>query len=154
MVTELRWLSTLLLLAVLTGCGFTPSSSEPEQPSELSELSGDGQVRQQEGNVSISAIGRAQQAYFLENSKYAKSLEDLDIALTPQYYDLAVVEVTDKQVIMKATPREAGMKSYIGGVSGISQRIVCASDNPGTEIANPVFQSQAWSCAPGSTQVE
>ncbi|MGB7415303.1 MAG: type IV pilin-like G/H family protein [Thermosynechococcaceae cyanobacterium] len=111
-------------------------------------------MRQQEGKVSVSTMGRAQQAYFLENSKYAKSLDDLDIALTPQDYDLAVVEVTDKQVIVKATPREAGMKSYIGGVAGISQRIVCASDAPGIEIANPVFQNQAWTCAGGSTQVE
>jgi hypothetical protein len=153
MVAELRWFSILLVLGALVSCNSTPTEA-PLPPSAADDLSGEGQVRQQEGKVSVGTISRAQQAYFLENSKYAASLEDLDVALSPQYYDLEVVEVTEQQVIIKAIPKEEGLKSYIAGVSGIAQRIVCASDTPSKTIANPVFQREAWACAQGSMQVE
>lgn len=154
MVSNLRFLAVLLLSA-LVGCT-TATVPEPETtaPSAEETLSGEQQALQQEGKVSVGTLSRAQQAYFLENSKYAASIEDLDVALAPQAYDLKIVEVDAQHMIAKATPTEAGLKSYITGVSGIAQRVVCASNAPGEEIASPVFQDEAWACGPNSTQVE
>lgn len=123
-------------------------------PEETGSLSGEGQAREQEGKVSVSTLSKAQQAFFLENSRYAESLDELDVALTPQYYALEIVAVSNQQVITKAVPLEEGLKSYIAGVSGISQLVVCASNTPGKEISHPVFQNEAWACGPNSTLVE
>ncbi len=157
MVANLRLFSTFLLLSFLVGCTPTQVSDSGAAESSLDEtgsLSGEGQVKQQEGKVSVSTISKAQQAYFLENSWYAESLDDLDVVLAPKSYELEIVEVNKQQVITKATPTEEGLKSYITGVSGISQLIVCASDTPGKEISSPVFQDEAWACGPNSTVVE
>ncbi len=156
MVVIVRLFATLLLLGFVAGCATTTVSDTEASESldETGNLSGEGQVRQQEGKVSVSTVSRAQQAYFLDNSKYAGSLDDLDIALEPKFYELEIVEVTAKQVITKATPKEEGLKSYITGVSGISQLVVCASDAPGKDIAKPVFQNEAWTCGPNSVSVE
>jgi hypothetical protein len=157
MVVNLRLFLALLLLGFLAGCTTAKVSDSGPSESSLEEagsLSGEGPSRQQEGKVSVSTISKAQQAYFLENSRYAESLDELDVALDPKHYELEIVEVNDQQVITKAIPLEKGLKSYITGVSGISQLVVCASDAPGPEIASPKFQNEAWTCGPDSTLVE
>lgn len=157
MVANLRLFSTFLLLSFLVGCApIEVSDPEAAEPSldETGSLSSEGQVRQQEGKVSVSTISKAQQAYFLENSHYAESLDDLDVALDPKAYELEIVQVNKQQVITKAVPVEEGLKSYITGVSGISQLVVCASNTPGKAISSPVFQNEAWACGPNSTVVE
>ena len=157
MASNLRLFAAVLLPSFLLGCAVAtvPKSEPTESLGEAGEeLSGEGQVRQQEGKVSVSTLGKAQQAYFLENSRYAESLDDLDVALAPKYYELEIVEVSDQQVIAKATPTQGGLKSYITAVSGISKLVVCASDAPGAEISNPVFQNQSWVCGPNSVSVE
>ncbi|PZD72124.1 hypothetical protein C1752_04009 [Acaryochloris thomasi RCC1774] len=152
-MTNLRLFPALLLISSLLGCTATEvSDSGPASPEEAGSLT--GPAREQEGKVSVSTLSKAQQAFFLENSRYAESLDELDIALAPKHYELEIVEVSNQQVITKAVPIEEGLKSYITGVSGISQLVVCASDAPGKEISSPVFQNEAWACGPNSTLVE
>ena len=93
-----------------------------------------------EGKQFISSMNRAQQAYYLENNKFATTIEQL-VGIKPetenyQYRILPEGKLTSR-VMMTATAKSPESKSYTGGVfvtkvNGESLTIwgICETNNP------------------------
>ncbi|HEY9823813.1 MAG TPA: type IV pilin-like G/H family protein, partial [Stenomitos sp.] len=107
----------------------------------------------------ISATGmllRAQQAYLLENNRFASNIYQLDVKLDNMLYRYQVAEADQRHTIVKTLARVARLYSYAGGaVQRNGQYItqICQSDQPVPTIANPVFKLGQWKCGSGSHAV-
>ncbi|MBE9129305.1 MULTISPECIES: type IV pilin-like G/H family protein [unclassified Coleofasciculus] len=68
----------------------------------------------------ITLLSRAQQAYYLENSKFAADVEELGVItnLESELYRYQIVPQGDRtqSVAITAQPKESGLPSYIGAV--------------------------------------
>lgn len=113
----------------------------------------------------IAIVNRTQQAYYLENGKFAENVEELKIVtnLETESYRYQIIPVGDRtqKVAITAQPKDAGLPSYIGvvfstQVDGYATTIaqICESDQPATQapaiptlIPGKVPQIQ---CPPGS----
>jgi type II secretory pathway pseudopilin PulG len=115
-----------------------------------------------EGGKAIAALTRAQQAYFLENSEFSRTLSPLSAEIprvTPNYVQYIVRRPLS--VVHYAIARRRDLKSYIGQVAivptntgeSISARVVCENDAPGVRIPpRPLIGSNLRPvCAPGTT---
>ena len=74
---------------------------------------------QSEGKVYVGSINRTQQAYFLENSKFASKIEELGTGIKPETdsYRYQIVPQEDgKQVMSIGLPKKEGLRSYTGAV--------------------------------------
>ncbi|MGL5942373.1 MAG: type IV pilin-like G/H family protein [Waterburya sp.] len=97
---------------------------------------------EQEGLGSIKVINRAQQAYFLEASKFTNNQEDLGVFLTDDYYDYSFELLDDGNLAQVfATPKLGNFKSYIGATvnnNGKLQSIICVSKQPTKDIPQSI----------------
>lgn len=77
-------------------------------------------AQQSEVKADVGAMNRSQQAYFLENSKFASTLKDLGIGIKPETenYRYQILPQGDgkQQVMMTGQSKKAGLKSYTGAV--------------------------------------
>lgn len=71
-----------------------------------------------EGKNYIKTMSRAQQAYFVETNRFANNIKDLAIGIKTDTsdYSYRIFVVSKKRVIMTATAKKAGLKSYSAGV--------------------------------------
>ncbi len=132
----------LILLPTQSGCG--------------------NKARQAEARNNIGIIGRGQQAYFLENNKFASSIPELGIGISPKadYYQYFVQ--TDNQLAVNyAQSTNRDFKSYLGVTfvgtvpnsdrAPTTQSIVCEVNQP-QPLANimPIYQNGTVSCPKGT----
>jgi type IV pilus assembly protein PilA len=102
-------------------------------------------AKQSEGKSFVGAINRAQQAYRLENPKFATSFETLNVGLpteTNNYKMEGINAANDEQAPVKATPIDSKLKGYAGLVkiltSGATGNVLCESKEAnGQAPANP-----------------
>ena len=97
-----------------------------------------------EGKLYVGTMNRTQQAYFLENNKFASKIEDLGLGFKPETdsYRYQIVPQGDgKQAMSIALPKKDGLKSYTGAVfvtqitAGEQTTIaaICESTQPSTK---------------------
>ncbi|MBD2043384.1 type IV pilin-like G/H family protein [Microcoleus sp. FACHB-672] len=91
-----------------------------------------GMAQQSEARLFMSALNRAQQAYFLENNKFAAAIEELGLGIKPEteFYRYQIVPQGDatKSVLMTAQAKSEELKSYSGAVFMMTV-------NPGEAVA-------------------
>ncbi|WP_017715574.1 type IV pilin-like G/H family protein [Kamptonema formosum] len=96
-----------------------------------------------EGEVIIDVMTRAQQAYYVENSKFATKFEDLGIGIpseTDQYrYQILAESDRAQSVKVTAQAKADGLTSYTGAVfvrknngEEITVRVICQTNSPST----------------------
>jgi Type IV pilin-like G and H, putative len=123
------------------------------------------EIAQAEGGKALTKLTRAQQAYFLENNQFSRTLPALGTEIpkiTPNY--LQYIAVQNKfSVTHYAIARRSNLKSYVGRVIVIvpdndeaySDRIICESNFPGMRRIPPPPQigpNRRLICAPGTTE--
>jgi len=104
-----------------------------------------GKSREVEAKLAINAIGRAQQAYFFENSSFADQISKLDITLTGKYYTFPdPVFFTPILVKHDANPINAtgnNIRSYQIAIFYNSNQsysnVLCQSDTPTSSAETP-----------------
>jgi hypothetical protein len=102
-------------------------------------------------------MNRAQQAYYLENDKFATNIEDLGIGIKPEtenyrYQDCASRQST-QSVMMTAQAKRPELRSYTGAVFVVKDNNedltvagICETDEPSsTPPAMPTAPRQASS---------
>lgn len=98
-------------------------------------------TRQSEGKLFVGSLNRAQQAYYLENHKFATTIEQLGIGIkaeTENYrYQIISQPNHPQSVMMTATAKHPELRSYTGAVfifnvQGESTTIqgTCETDSP------------------------
>ncbi len=120
------------------------------------------QARQFEGKNNVGALIRAEQAYRLDNDKFADNFTELDVSYLSEdstYYRLEISDADKDKVIVVAKSKEEkhNLKSFAEAVSYDSsnytyERISCETEKPSTSINLPVLSSNKWSC--GSNSIE
>jgi hypothetical protein len=111
---------------------------------------------QKEALAGVQAIGREQQAYHFENTKFGKDTTLLGYAPSNTYYDYKIDLMENEQLAqVKAIPKFDNMKSYLGAVffdskTGFYESIICASEQPTKEISQSIkFTNGKFSCPTG-----
>lgn len=115
-----------------------------------------------EPKTNLTTFNSSQQAYFLENNKFASSLDDLatGIATDTENYQYSLT-ASSKETFTYAIPKDKNNMSYVSGVFIISEgedkqsvTVVCVADQPGnTKPSKPFLQDNEPTCAEGTTIV-
>jgi hypothetical protein len=117
-----------------------------------------------EARQQVGAMMRRQQAYFLENSRFASTFDELGGDFIPDTVGYSyVIEKTNQSAIQYGIAQKANLKSVVGAVFVIplgvneatSVGILCENIQPGTfRPAPPIISAnQLPTCAPGTTLV-
>lgn len=157
-------LPILLLLGLLSSIATSVNAQDPNQTERTREnpstRNQTDSTREGEAKQYIAAVNRAQQAYYLQNGKFATSMQQLGLGLQGQTQNYRYRIVLQRQnsdsisaseqpslygqpgdrvesVMMIAVPRRPALKSYTGGVfATISVRatstraVVCETAKP------------------------
>lgn len=119
-------------------------------------------AKQSEAKQYVSSINRAEQAYFLNNGKFASNLQELGIAINPdsKIYSYKITVLAPKRaVISTANALEPGMKSYKGavfaaGAKGGTQTRLCEGERQFEPLPDiPQRVEDEVQCLPGSYEV-
>jgi type II secretory pathway pseudopilin PulG len=111
----------------------------------------------------VAAMNRRQQAYFLENNRFASTFDELGGGFSPETtsYSYSITK-TDQQAFHYANTQFFRLKSSVGAVAIVQLNgqtstvaIVCENSQPGiSRPAPPIISSnQPPTCAPGTTLV-
>lgn len=76
-----------------------------------------GPARQSVGKTDVGAMNRAQRAYFEENNKLAKNLDELQLGIkseTNNYVYKIILQPDSQSVMNIAQAKREGLKSYVG----------------------------------------
>lgn len=138
-----------------------PASVKVLDPTAMSQ---GNQAGQSEGRTYVGSMNRAQQAFYLENNKFATSIDQLGLGIKPESdsYSLKIENSAADQVVMTATAKKPELKSYTGvvavdTVNGQATTIsyLCESEQgsaPPPSISGKV-KSTGFQCPTGSVQV-
>lgn len=115
-----------------------------------------GKSYESEAKSGLGTLGRAQQAFQLENNRFASDIKNLDARITPLFYDYRVVNADSRSTYMVAVPRRSGIKSFSLTARQESDffLLMCQSNTPSvTPPAMPRMDVDILSCPSGSSQV-
>ncbi|MEO0534140.1 MAG: type IV pilin-like G/H family protein [Cyanobacteria bacterium P01_A01_bin.123] len=152
------------------GCGclgliIVPILAAIALPSFLNQAN---KAREAEAKTYMGSMLRAQQAYHIENAAFSSTIEDLGLGLSTesnQYSYVVELQPDGASVMITATAKEAGIKSYAGAVyaigndpaTAVTHSQLCESDSATTTApASPVLTDPTTpmiECAPGSSEV-
>jgi hypothetical protein len=125
-------------------------------------------AQQSEGRTYIGAMGRAQQAYYLEKDKFAKEMSELGLGIKPETeayrYQIVPQRDSTRSVMMTATAKRPELKSYTSAVFVVKDNKetltitgICETDKPSvTPPGMPQVSSNTPAkieCPAGSNQV-
>lgn len=124
-------------------------------------------VKGAEGKVNVGSMNRAQQSFVLENDKFASDIPSLGLGINPETtnnsYKIQVYNGGKRSyAIATATPKQDGLKSYVGGVfltTTLSNEmttvaILCESKQPSKiPPSPPQLVGGSPRCASGSTEL-
>ncbi|MDC0834043.1 Type IV pilin PilA [Geitlerinema sp. FC II] len=114
-------------------------------------------ARESEGQTYVGALARAQQAYYLENERFAESLEELQLGLQSETenYQYAIASVENDAAYMTATAKQDDLKSFSSLVyveDGGTQMLLCGTDDASkTAPERPEMTDSGATCASGSS---
>lgn len=144
---------------------FTKASDEASLPDgvEVVDLQAEvNRAKTAEARNYVGAMNRAQQAFFLEKSEFANTLEDLGLGLEPETdnYSYKISATSDGGAVMTATAKNDQLKSYTGVVfldqpeQKVTKAVICETDDPSqtppdvsVDVVGPDFQCPAGSSA-------
>lgn len=100
---------------------FDKVSASTEVPDDAIVVEFTSQIKmaqQSEAVMTLGSMTRAQQAYYLEMSKFATNIDDLGIGIPSEgdNYRYEIVTPGDRSVAMTAVAKSEGLKSYTGAV--------------------------------------
>lgn len=143
-----------------------PGTQGSSVVSDLEEQA--NEARETEGKLNIAAMNRAQQANYLEFSKFATKIEDLAIGIKPEtenyHYQIASQGNQRQRVMMTAKALRPELRSYTGAVFVVKTKdgdltvtSICETDEPSSiPPVMPTAPRQAEAaiqCPTGSHQV-
>ena len=124
---------------------FQKVSEETTLPREV-QLLGDlgtseNKAREAEGRQNLGAMNRSQQAYYLENSKFAPEIKELGIGINPETenyrYQVLPQANQNQSVMMTAQAQRPRLRSYTGAVfvvktngEDLTFAGICETDEP------------------------
>jgi len=128
------------------------------------------QERQLEAKAYTGSMNRAQQAYYLENDKFAKEISELGLGIKPETenyrYQIVSQKDSTRSVMMTATAKRPELKSYTSAVFVVEDQDkketltiawICETDKPSTTPpAMPQVSSNSPAkieCPAGSSKV-
>jgi type IV pilus assembly protein PilA len=144
---------TKVLIGVGAGCGCLTLGIIPlgilmaiALPSFLNSAS---KAKQGEAAQYVGTITRSEQAYFLENKKFAGTIAELGNPIssnTINYtYELQPIPGPRPAVLIQAIPRKSTLKGFIGIVTAnkaSTEALICQSQKPTTTLPTPTIPSK------------
>lgn len=135
--------------------GFRPDATLLQKVSEVTTLPPDVEVQtiqmqllqaqQKEGKIILASMNRAQQAYHLENNKFATTISELGLGIKPETdnyrYQIIAQKDSTGSVMMTATAKRSELRSYTGAVFAVKTQDnqdtltiagICETDKPST----------------------
>lgn len=148
----------LVLVGIIVPKVFVETRNQMVYNSQLEK------AKQSEARSYTGAINRAQQAFYLENDKFATTLEDLQVGIREETsnYRYEIVNSDSSQAIVTATPKEDRLKSYTGAVFivknadgiGLTTAGVCESNAPSkTSPTVPQVTGNEIQCSTDSSKL-
>ncbi|MGC9502930.1 type IV pilin-like G/H family protein [Baaleninema sp.] len=116
-------------------------------------------ARESEGQTYVGALARAQQAYYLENERFAESLEELQLGLQSETenYQYEISSVEGDTAYMTATAKQDDLKSFGSFVyvedSGTKMVLCGTDDSSKTAPDKPEITDSGMACPAGSSQM-
>jgi type IV pilus assembly protein PilA len=158
--------SNNLLIGFLVGCGSLSFGvvvlgvlASISLPSFLNQV---GRARTSEGTTNIGTLLRAQQVYRLQNTEFATSISELDVRITPKFYEYKMTPSVDGVgVVVTATPLEPNLPGVVGvaytdKTGGNFTKQICINDrsNPEPPLPPkpPAVAGGTLTCPPGSKE--
>jgi hypothetical protein len=147
-------------IITLVGLGstiFSPSLRRDFSPTgQQSRLT---EARERGAEITLGAINRAQQAFYLENNNFTNSFDELRIGPpSANGYDVQVTHSDSKLAISKALAQGYDLRSIAGAVradnSGILQTIICKAEEPSQQIDDPFVVGDDLACGSGSSRTQ
>jgi len=122
------------------------------------------EARESEAKQYIGSMNRAQQAHYLESSRFTDDLETLGLGIQSETtnYSYEIEILSSDQVIATATPKQPALKGFTGSVALVEKAgygreykttvtILCESNRPSLEAPDPpILLAETQTCAPGS----
>lgn len=139
------------------------SSAEQVQQLEEQIREQEAKAQESEGKSFVGATNRAQQAYRLENDRFAATMEELQIGLPSETenYRMEIVPQPDptRSVMATATAKGEDIRSYTGAVfvleKGVTFAILCETNEPSQTPpkmpAPPASENDRPQCPAGSS---
>lgn len=152
------------------GTIFTKVSDSTTLPEGVELISDSGSTTKEvpKAQMYVTAINRAQQAYFLEKSKFSTNLKDLELGIPSndaEYsYQIQQPSGSQSRVFVTATPKKSESPSYTGAVfvanvngeaitiSGICQRTKPTNKQSAMPILS--LNTNKITCPADSTSIE
>ncbi|MEQ8998335.1 MAG: type IV pilin-like G/H family protein [Coleofasciculus sp. B1-GNL1-01] len=158
-----------LILWIFAGCGclflgliILGIVSAIVLPSFLNQAT---KAKQAEAKKDIRSINRMQQMIYLETGTFARSIEELNLGISPETESYRYQIVTPQQipgVMATAEAKESGLRSYTGVVFEIKENgenitinAICGTDQPSTQppeiVVVPSRSEERLRCPAGSS---
>jgi type IV pilus assembly protein PilA len=152
---------TLLeLLVVIVIGGILAAISLPSLLNQVNK------AKQVEAKTNLASLNRAQQAYYLENSSFADSMENLGVGISPSTVNYSYSVVSPDQAvsaIQRADSRSISLKAFAGRTALVAEggqdsrleTILCETEKSKLGRAPDPKHSRAdgLSCASGTDKV-
>ena len=122
-------------------------------PSFLGQAS---KAKEAEGVNNVGAVNRVQQAYRVEEGRFASELSDLELGLnTTNHYQYEINSGNDTSSNITATPTDTGTVRYVYGLIGLTgngttDSVICKANQLG-EANEPTFDGTTAECSSTDT---
>lgn len=151
------------------GTIFTKVSDSTALPEGTELISDNGSTTREAPTAQtyVAAINRAQQAYFLEKSKFSTNLKDLELGVPSEdaEYRYQIQQPTGSRVrvFVTATPKKSDSPSYVGAVfvtksngEAITIAGICQTTKPTKQAAMPILSpnTNTITCPADSTSIQ
>ena len=166
-------------IALLSACNTTPATTAPAETattttatpttsattSPTTAFFGEREKAiESSGRLYLGSLSRAQQAFFIEKSKFSGTIDDLGVGIKAEdsNYLLQITDTQPKSVTMTATAKQDNVKSFAAAVFAVGNTgsettlfIVCGTDKPSktppTGITAPKSEADKPTCPSGSS---
>lgn len=146
-----KLITSALLLGTLSSTSATVNAQTSIQVNK---------AREAEGRQNMGAMTRAQQAYYLENNKFSRTIQELGVGIRPETdnyrYRIVPQGNQTQRVMMTAQAKRSGLRSYTSAVFVVKVRnesltvgAICQTDKPSS--TPPTLPGAPRS---GSTQIQ
>ena len=126
-----------------------------------------GEARGVEAKLIISTINKIQQPFYVENQRFASTLEELSLGIPreTENFEYKVFALDQQQAKVTAKAKQPGSKSYTGSIFVVKNNqleetitvAICetqqASQTPPKMPQAPQLSGQEIKCPPGSKQL-
>jgi type II secretory pathway pseudopilin PulG len=121
--------------------------------------------KQSEAKQYVGAMNREQQAYFLDQNRFANSMDKLGIGIKTETENYQYsVQTTGKEAYNYAIARKSNLKSYVGGVLRLPDlslsndfstiAILCETKSTGNrQVSHPIMKNNQLVCGADTKEI-